>query len=220
MIRKILQTVMALLLVAALVAGVGCAALSEYATPAPIDSRAVEYVIDAGLADANDYDGYANLHKARKLEVQVTAAHEINMLELEQMIEQERLDASILRGIMERSVSEAVALEEAIFDPVTGVLAAGLGVFGLSAGGLLGLFRTKPGDFTPTQMQAAVADLNIEVGAKERQFMEVVKQVQQFKDSAKRTGDPRMAEAVTMLSSFLRSQSKDTAAAVAVAKNA
>lgn len=218
MTSKIIQTVTVLLITAAMVVGVGCAAMSEYVTPASIDRNAVDKAVSAGLADPGDYDGYANLHKARRLKVQVAAAHEIIMLGIEQRAQEEQLDDNILRGIMERSVSDAQELEAAIFDPTTGLLAAGLGVLGVSAGGLIGLMRKRPNDWEPAEVDAALAEVNLELDAKQRQFVEVVKQVQQFKDSAKKTDDPDLVGAVELLSSFLRSQSKDTSAAVAIAK--
>jgi len=220
MIRSIVTIVSAIILGAAMVFGVGCAAMSEYVTPAPIDGRAVEYVVDAGLADANDYDGYANLYKARKLQIQVAAAHEVNLLELEQMIEQENLDANILRGIMERSVAEATALEEAIFDPTTGLLAAGLGVLGISAGGVIGLMRKRPGDYTEADMTAALADLKGQLNERDHQFIEVVRSVQQYKDSAKTSNDPVLVKGAEMLSTFLRTHTKSTQNAVSAAKHA
>lgn len=220
MIRKILSIVLVLFLVAAIVAGVGCAAMSEYVTPASIDERAVEYVVEAGLADANDYDGYQNLYKARRLNVQVAAAHEVNLLELEQLIEQENLDANILRGIMERSVAESTALEEAIFDPTTGLLAAGLGVLGVSAGGVIGLMRRRPGDFTQADMTAALSDIKGQLNERDHQFIEVVRSVQQFKDSAKQSNDPVLVKGAEMLSTFLRTHTKSTQNAVSAAKHA
>ena len=223
MMRNIVTVVLSVAVAAAMVLGIGCAAMSEYVTPATIDGRAIEYVVDAGLADANDYDGYANLYKARKLQIQVAAAHEVNLLELEQMIEQENLDANILRGIMERSVAEATALEEAIFDPTTGLLAAGLGVLGISAGGVIGLMRKRhkrPGDYTEAEMTAALADLKGQLNERDHQFIEVVRSVQQFKDSAKTSNDPVLVKGAEMLSTFLRTHTKSTQNAVSAAKHA
>jgi len=220
MLNKILSAVLVVAVVATMIIGVGCAALSDYVTPATIDQRAVDYVVDAQMADANDFDGYANLYKARLLQLYVAAAHEINMLRLEQLMEEEQLDSNILRGVVERSVSEATELEAAIFDPTTGLLAAGLGVFGLSAGGLLGLFRKRPGDWTQDDVDGAMVDLNIDMYHKDHQFAEVVKGVQQFMDSSKKSGEPSMLLAVEQLKTFLRAQSTDTAAAVTAAKHA
>jgi len=220
MIRKIVTTLLLVVIVAAMAMGVGCAALSEYVTPASIDQQAVDYVVEAGLAEPNDYGGYANLYKVRKLKVQVLAAHEVNMLVIDHMMQTEQLDASILQGIMERSVNEAVAMEAAIFDPTSGLLAAGLGVFGLSAGGVIGLLRKRPGDWEQGEVDTALAEVGVELGEKEKQFVEVVKGVQQFKTACKKSGEPSRLEAVEFLKSFLQSQSKDTAAAVTAAKNA
>jgi len=220
MLNRVLSTVLLVAIVATMIIGVGCAALSDYATPATIDQRAVDRVVDAGLAEPNDYAGYANLYKARLLQFYVAAAHEINMLRLEQLMEEEQLDSNILRGVVERSVSEAVALEAAIFDPTTGLLTAGLGVFGLSAGGLIGLMRKRPGDWEPAKVETALAEVGVKVSMKEKQFTEVVKGVQQFMDSGKKSGEPSLLLAVEQLKSFLRSQSTDTANAVTAAKNA
>lgn len=219
MIRKILSTVMVLCVITAMVLGIGCAAVSEYVTPASIDQRAVDCVVKAGLADPNDFTGYANLYKARLLKLLVRAAHEINMLAIEQMREKEQLDSNILQGVVERSVSEATALEEAIFDPATGLLAAGLGIFGLAGGGIIGLLRKRPGDWTQDDVDGAFVDFNIDLHEKDQQLADVVRCVQQFKDACKESGEPGKLEAVEFLKSFLQSQSKSTEAAVTAAKN-
>jgi len=219
MLNKILSTVLVVAVVAVMVIGVGCAALSDYVTPATIDQRAVDYVVKAQVADANDFGGYANLCKARKLEIQVKAAHEVNMLALEYAVNGEKLTADLLNGIVARNRVEATELEAAIFDPATGLLAAGLGVFGLSAGGLLGLFRKRPGDWEPTKVEAALAEVGVKVSEKDRQFAEVVKNVQQFKAACKKSGDPNLLGAVELLKSFLVTQSGGTATAVTTAKH-
>jgi len=93
-------------------------------------------------------------------------------------------------------------------------------VFGLSAGGVIGLLRKRPGDWEQGEVDTALAEVGVELGEKEKQFVEVVKGVQQFRVACKDSGESSKLEAVEFLTSFLQSQSKDTAAAVTAAKNA
>jgi len=222
--KKIVYYVFMLAMAATMVAGVGCAAMSDYLTPATLDPQAVDYVVEAGVADANDYAGYANLYKARMLEIDMKGAHEWNVLYYAQLLDKENLSFGILNGVVERNRLEATALEKSIFDPTTGLLAAGLGLFGLAGGGVLGLMRTKPGDWKPADVEDALTDLTVQIGDKERQFIETVKGIQAFIDDAGREdgdSDLTLLEAVEGLKGWLAdAQSTDTKKAVAVAKTA
>lgn len=222
--KKILYYVFMLTMAVTMVAGIGCAAMSEYITPGNIDQRSVDYAVKAGIADPDFYAGYPSLYKVKRLEIDVASAHEVNMLALEHAVNEEELNANLLRGIVERNRSEAAALEEAIFDPTTGLLAVGLGALGIAGGGVLGLMRTKPGDWKPADVEDALTDLTVQIGDKERQFIETVKGIQEFIDKGEYDEDNTivsLVDAVADLKVILAgAQSTDTKKAVAVAKTA
>lgn len=208
-----MRALLCILCVAAIGIGVGCAALSEYVTPASIDQKAVEYVVKAGVADANDFKGYANLEKAIRLELMVENAYEVVTLALEQMREKNQLDYSILRGVVINNTKVAREREELLFGE-TGLLAVGLGALGAGGlGSILGLMRKRPGDITPQELEAALADVKGEVTAKDRQVIEIVKGVQKFLDKY-----PKGTVYGDELRLALSNQSIDTREAVAVAK--
>src|SRR5512143_2530650 len=94
-----MKTTLSIICILALGLGIGCASLSEYVTPATVDQKAVEYAASAGVVDANDFDGYANLEKAIRLEVAVKSAYEVKTLALTQMQEKNQLDYGILSGV-------------------------------------------------------------------------------------------------------------------------
>lgn len=151
---------------------VGCVVLSEHVTPTSIDKAAIKYAIGAGVADANDYCGYANLYKANKLAAAVKAAYEINVLAIDQLRERHELDYNILNAVVTRNTKIGKQREAAFFGE-KGLLSMGLGLLGVGGlGGLIGLRRKRPGDFTP----ADVAD-------KDRQMLEVVQGVKTFIDT-------------------------------------
>lgn len=208
-----MRALLCILCVAAIGIGVGCAALSEYVTPASIDQKAVEYVVKAGVADANDFKGYANLEKAIRLELMVENAYEVVTLALEQMREKNQLDYSILRGVVINNTKVAREREELLFGE-TGLLAVGLGALGAGGlGSILGLMRKRPGDITPQELEAALAEVKGEVTAKDRQVIEIVKGVQKFLDKY-----PKGTVYGDELRLALSNQSIDTREAVAVAK--
>ena len=215
--KKIVTYVLLAVIGIAMVGGIGCATVSDLITPATLDPQAKKYTVKAGVADMNDYAGYANLCKARMLEVNVKSAHEVNTLYYAQLLDKEALDFGILNGVVERNRQKAMALEDSIFNPTTGLLAMGLGFLGLGGGGVIGLMRKRPGDWEPAEVQDALVDLNVEVGDKERQFIETVKGVQDFINEHGESD----AVIVGSLKSWLTStQSADTKQAVAVAKMA
>jgi len=215
--KKIVIYILLTVIGVAMIGGIGCAAMSDYLTPAVLDSRAIDYVVDAGVADANDYGGYANLYKARMLEIDVKSAHEMNTLYYTQLLDKEALDFGILNGVVERNRTEAMTLEDAIFNPTSGLLALGLGALGLGGGGIIGLMRKRPGDWEPTEVEDALADLTVEVSDKERHFVETVKGVQKFIKAHR--DSPSLGYLVKELKDYLvETQNQDTRDAVAVVK--
>jgi len=208
-----MKTTLSIICILALGLGIGCASLSDYITPATVDQHAVAYAASAGVVDANDFDGYANLEKAIRLEVAVGNAYEVKTLVLTQMQEKNQLDYGVLRGVTVNNTKIAREREAALFGE-TGLLSMGLSLLGVGGlGGILGLMRKRPGDITPQELEQTVADIKGEVTAKDRQFIEVVKGVQAFIDSHK---DDGIASELKAAISLVRSA--DTKEAIALAK--
>lgn len=209
------RVVTIVLLVVMAATGLGCVALSELATPAEIDKKAVGFAVAAGVADPNDYTGYRNLAKARRLEADVKAAYEVNTLHLQQLLEKNELDYGILNEVVTRNTKTAELREEMLFAP-GGLISTGLAALGVGGlGGFLGLMRKRPGDVSRAEFDTALADAGVEIGEKEQQLAETVFGIQAFLNTW--TG----AEAGDRLKTCLsRAQSGETKKAVAVLKTA
>ena len=212
------QVAVGMMAVILLAMALGCAAVSEYLTPATVDQKAVNYAAEAGVVDANDFAGFPNLFKANRLKEAVDTAFEINALSYKQMQERNELNYNALNEVVTANLTAAKQREEAIFSE-TGVLplAAGLLGFG-SLTGVIGLMRKRPGDITPAEAEQAVneatGETNSELAAKVRQFTEVVKGVKTFLDKHPKgdaTGDDLRAALGAV-------QSLDTRTEVAVIK--
>ncbi len=192
--------------------GLGCASMSDYLTPAKVDQKAVEYAVSAGVADANEFRGYANLEKAIRLETAVESAYEVKTLALAQMQEKNQLDYGLLKGVVMNNTKLAREREQALFGE-TGLLSMGLSLLGVGGlGGILGLMRKRPGDITPAEMEAALAEFKGRVSDKERQFFEVVKGVQVFLNEHPGDIAEQLKAAITLV------RSADTKTAIAEAK--
>lgn len=206
-----MKCVFALLALMILGIGIGCASLSEYVTPATVDQKAVDYAESAGVIDADDFDGFANLEKAIRLEIAVMNAFEAKSLALEQMQEKNQLDYGILRGVVVNNLKIARQREERLFSE-KGLLSMGLSLAGFGTlTGVLGLMRKRPGDITPQEMEKAVVDVKGEVTQKERQFIELVKGVQKYIST-------HNGEAEGLKQCLATEQSTDTKQAVALTK--
>ncbi len=194
--------------------GIGCASLSEYLAPAAIDQQAVEYAASAGVAEPNDFAGYANLEKAIRLETAVASAYEVKALALTQMQEKNKLDYEILRGVVATNSAAARDRETQLFGE-TGLLSLGMTALGFGGlTGLLGLMRKRPGDITTQEMEQAVASIKGEVTTKDKQIIEIVKGVQKFLDK-----NPKGSISGDELRACLgEAESMDTKQTVAVAK--
>ena len=208
-----------------LVAGIGCAALSHMVTPAAIDKAAVSYAAEAGVADANDFAGYANLEKAIRLEVAVKSAFEVKSLALAQMAEKNQLDFDLLHGITTNNAELARQREAQLFGE-TGLLSVGLSALGAGGfAGVLGLMRRRPGDLSPVEVEQAVASMTLDKDTVKRQMAEVVKGVQGYIDNLKGlTAEQIVAkykdeDLTTVLKNFLSmTESSDTRQTVAAMK--
>ena len=168
----------------AVAGGFGCAALSEYVTPAVIDRNAVDYAVIAGVAGPNDFDGYGNLYKANKLAGAVDAAHEQNQLALAQHIDRDALNYAQLVEAVRTNVATAIQQEELLFSE-KGIIAMGLGLAGFGTlTGLLGLARKRAGDLTPLEVKQALAGPEAKLTEREGQFAELVKGIQKYIEDA------------------------------------
>lgn len=201
-----------------IVAGLGCTALSHYVTPAEIDGGAVEYAVSAGVADSNDYAGYPNLAKARKLPKDVDNAHLLIQQDLQQKMQKDDLEHAIHQKVSTSNYTTGLQREEMLFGE-KGLLSLGLSMAGFGTlTGFIGLMRKRPGDVTQTDMEQAVAQATgkttEELSAKQKQFVQVVSGVKEF---MKLLGD-QGSEVLEMKRIFNESQDKATQIAVAEAK--
>ena len=202
-------------------AGVGCVAASKCITLAKVDKSAVEYVVEAGVAEPNDFIGWPNLLKVEKLEKSVDSAHKINRLELEQAIEAEDLEYSIHKDVVKEDKIAGLDREEAMFGE-KGLLSLGLSLAGFgSLTGVVGLMRKRPGDVTSQELEQAVVQAtgktNGALSEKEKQLVDVVKGIQKFMNTYKDTSDNKEAVMLKELKIALDAK-QDTNTQVAVAK--
>jgi hypothetical protein len=187
--RTSIIVVVAILGMTLLCGGIGCAALSDLVTPATIDKGAVRYVAGAGVADANEYDGYGNLAKAEKLKGDVDMAHGVVQLDLKQQMEKDNLTYADLSDAVSINYSAAEAREERLFG-TNGLLTLGLGMAGFgSLTGLIGLMRKRPGDVTSAELETAVAtatgDASAELTEKQTQVVQLVQGIAKYMGTLK-----------------------------------
>jgi len=151
-----MKKIVAMLMLAIMgIAAIGCVALSEHVTPAPVNPAAIKYAAEAGVVDANSYRGYANLYKARKLGIAVKAAYEVNTLAIDQIQERHELDYGILNEAVTRNTKIGEDREALGFGP-KGIIPMALGLAGMGGlGGLVGLMRKRPGDVTKDELNSA-----------------------------------------------------------------
>jgi len=162
----------------------GCVALSRTITPASIDPRAVEYVVDAGVGEPNDYKSFIwpNLADAEKLEADVNSAHEILQLSFQQKIESDTVQYSQLTESVMQNRQDAQLREKTIFGP-QGLLAIGLSSAGFGGlCGLIGLMRKRPQDYTAEDVQQIEKTLVSEGVVTEKALTETVKAIELVKD--------------------------------------
>ena len=210
---KKLLGVLGILLV---LAGLGCATLSHVITPAELDATAIAYVVEAGIANPGDYEGYQNLLKASRLMQDVKNGHQVNLLELAHLAEAENLTFSILEKSTFNKHQVAVQREEALFGP-TGLLALGLTMAGAGTfTGLIGLSRKRPGDVTKEEMEQALLTVsgktNEELTLKEKQFLQLIQGTQKYMSIA------APADVRVLKECMNESQDTETKVAVASAK--
>ena len=172
-----------------LVSGLGCMAVSKMITPAPLDKEPVEYVVDKGVAEPTEYDGYQNLGMAEKLNDDLIDAVKIGNQELQNVIDKHQLKVERMTDSVSNSVKVGRELEETLFGK-EGLLAMGLTLAGVGGfTGLLGLSRKRPQDFTTEDMELALGDIKGEVTQKEKNIIEIVKGIQKFIDKDSDNGN-------------------------------
>lgn len=205
---------LALLSLVAIASGLGCAALSEYVTPAAIDRRAVGYAGDAGVIDPNVFAGYGNLDKANRLAAAVEDAHQVNQQALSHQLDKDSLEYSQLLDVTQSNRQIAAAREEQLFGK-TGLItmAASMGGFGMLTG-LIGLARKRPQDITPQQLNEALAGKDAEMGESKQAVAELVIGIQNFFDRAL----PDDGGAGALKDKLAKALSPETKKAVAVLK--
>ncbi|MCK5600545.1 hypothetical protein KAR91_01680 [Candidatus Pacearchaeota archaeon] len=177
---KRIKNAIAYILLAVVLIGSGCiGTVSEHLTPGRCDSDVIDYVVEAGVGEADDYKGflYPSLAELKRLSTDLDAAIAITNQELVHLAEQKQLQAKILKGVVANDVEISVAREEFIFNPTTGALAIGLTLLGVGASGYLGLMRKRPQDITPVEMEKALGEVKGEVTNKDRQLIQLVASV-------------------------------------------
>lgn len=185
-VKKVVVYVIAILALSAVGLGIGCASFSQYITPATRDQRAIDYVVESGVADANEYDGYFNLEKAFRLEIDVIAAKNVKDLIIKHMYEQNELTYNQIKQVVTRNLEAAQAREDFFFNEKTGLFSVGLTAIGFGTlTGMIGLLRKRPQDITPEELQEKTAGFRQELGIKEQQFSQVVTGVEKFLQNKK-----------------------------------
>lgn len=211
-----MRKVIVLLSIMMIIAGVGCAALSEWATPADKDKAAIKYVTDSGVAEPQEYEGYFNLYKSRKLTKDVDTTYVLNKQELEQALAREDTQHNIHHGNAYANQRVSEQREEAIFGK-EGLLTLSLSMLGMGGlGGFVGLMRKRPGDVTPAEMEQAITQATGKTSAalsvKEKQFVQLVKGIQDYIKIAPQ------ASVDDLKAKLSKHQDADTQVAVAAAK--
>lgn len=166
------------------VSGVGCVVLSEWIAPTELDRASVQYTVERGVAEPNEFSGYQNLAKAKKLQQYVDNAYALRMKEIEQEADSEQLEHSIYARVTHVNVQSGMERAEILFGE-KGLFSLGLSIAGFGAfTGLLGLMRKRPGDVTAAEMEQAVTTVTgqttEDLNNKDRQFVQLVKGVQEF----------------------------------------
>lgn len=206
-----MKKILAYIVLATVVIGGGCmATLSEELTWGRVEKKVVAYNEEAGTGTAADYKGlfYPSLASVRRLQVDFRAAVIITKQELRHLVEQKNLQADILSGIVDGDEKIAAAREDFIFNPVTGVLAIGLGLAGMGGVGYLGLMRKRPKDITPQDMEKALVSVKGEVDDRDRKIISLIASMRNVIDA-----QPAAAQ-VEMKKLLKASQSPETRTAV------
>jgi len=179
-----MKTITIIFSIILMTAGLGCVALSSYVTPADVDNKAVQYVVDAGIAELNDYKAwYPNLALAERLVDNLDSANLLNQQVLQQEMDKDNTVYSIFRGTAVSNRTKGREREEALFSE-TGILPLGLSMLGAGGfAGLLGLMRKRPQDWTLEEVDSAMVEVKGEVTEKDRQLMQLVKGIQNFLDT-------------------------------------
>lgn len=217
--KSIARTLVIMLSLLMVSAGLGCAALSYYATPTPVDKDAVRYVVSSGVADANEYKGYQNLYKAEKLDKDVDYAHDLIQFGYDQLKQKDTVMYSVHKKTTVPNAELGKQREVALFGP-KGLLSMGLSMAGFGTlTGFVGLARKRPQDVTPQELKDAILEAQgkaaEELTAKENQLVDVVKSVDIFMKDVKGENPDLI---LNMKKLFTRIQTGETKAAVAKIK--
>jgi len=212
------KTIVVMVCLVVIGAGLGCAAFSDVVTPATLDQRAKEYAVESGAASVGDFDGYPNLAKAKMLSGRVDSAHQSIQLDLQQKLQTDTLVYGTIKDAVTSNVTMAQQREETLFGE-KGLLSMGLGLAGFGTlTGFLGLMRKRPGDVTSAELEQAVdqatSESSAEVQAKAKAFTEVVQSVSAIMKEMKDA--PIMLDKIKVVMNGI--QDTDTQSAVAVVK--
>jgi hypothetical protein len=213
--RKVIIIVVSLLLT---VTGIGCIALSHHITPAEVDIKAVKYVVEADIAEPNEYSGWPNLAKALRLQEDIDIAYEVNLFDIKYMLDKENLAYSIHRDTVKADAAVGLQREEMLFGE-KGLLSLGLSLAGVGTlTGVIGLMRKRPGDITQQEMEQTLSTVTGEatsvLSVKDKQLIQVVKGISNFMDTYK--DNDKVITDIKLAANG--AQDTDTRIAVSVAK--
>lgn len=206
--KKVIIIVFSLLLV---VGGLGCVTLSHLLTPTEVDKQAVAYAVEAGVAELKEYTGYPNLAKALKLQRDVDVAYTLNQFEYQQLMQKDSVEHGIHKGTTTFNSTIGLQREESFFGE-KGLLSLGLSITGFGMfTGVIGLLRKRPNDWTPDEVETALAEVKDEVTEKDKQVIEIVRGVQNFLNIS----DKSVAKSLkTLLAMSQSSSTKETIATI------
>lgn len=179
-----MKYVMIVVSIICMVTGISCVALSRHLTPGTLDTDAISYVVEAGVADVNEYGGYANLYKVNKLKLDVDIAHTYTQFDLQQLIDEDVLDYSILKNVVSKNFDISIAREKAVFGE-KGLLSMGLTLAGFGTlTGVVGLMRKRPQDITQEELNKALSTTGLlskdAIACTSKHLTQVIKGINKF----------------------------------------
>lgn len=166
--------------------GLGCAAVSHYLTPTSVDEGGVDYVVERGGGDPNDYKSWLwpNLVDAQKLDRDLDLAHDKEQLRLRQLMDTDDQEYAGHKGVSTSNVTSGIQREGFLFGE-KGILSMGLALLGVGgASGILGLMRKRPQDITRADFDKALAstkeESHLTLAEKEKHLTQLVKGIQKY----------------------------------------
>jgi len=151
---------MLLLLAMACIAGLSCSQYADMATPVVLAPEIQEYT---GV-EIPQWIGFTTLHFYKQEVRRVNIVHDRKQIKLKRLMQDDKLDYSIVHSIQIPAVEQAELLQGTIVGASekglsmlpggAGLLTLGVGLFG---GGAIGRKIKRPGDLSPEEVDAKIA---------------------------------------------------------------